>query len=102
MNPKIGRRAALYKPPPEKKPSAARDFIMVNTHNNIALRREFMYIEDVKIAININTLEERIRLKRWLIRQLQQTVKPEELITLLFESQDKDRYRLVKDFGTTV
>lgn len=109
MKPTIGKRAALYKQGEEKKLSIVRQFIELNTHSNISIKREFLYLEDVKVAININTLEERIMIKRWLIKQLQKgqaeeatsgaVSKPnEELIQVLFDSEEKDRHRLQKDY----
>jgi hypothetical protein len=102
MNPNIGKRAALYKKPDEKPRTLARQFIELNTHQNISVKRNFVYLEDVKTAININTLEERIMLKRWLIKQLQASSSKEELIQSLFDSEEKDRHRLQKDFKITL
>ena len=64
MKPTIGSRATINKRKKGKRPSASRRFVEINTHHNITMKREFLYVEDVKEAININTLEERIRLKR--------------------------------------
>ena len=66
------------------------------------MKREFMYIEDVKEAININTLEERIKLKKWLIKQLQNNNSNEKLIQTLFDSMDKDRHTLQKKYKITL
>ncbi len=85
-----------------KKPSAVSGFVEINMHKNIALRSEYLYLEDVKTAININTLEERIILKRWLIRQLQKNVSKEYLIQALFDSSDKNRHTLQKHFRITL
>lgn len=98
MNPKFARRSGANSMQEEKKKTAARLFIEINTHHNISMKREYVYIEDVKEAININTLEERIMLKRWLIKQLQASRSHEELIQLLFDSEEKDRHRLQKDY----
>ncbi len=105
----------------EERPTATRLFVESNTHKNITLRAEYMYIEDAKTAININTLEKRIKLKRWLIRQLQsiqidetyansplergktQSVRGVSLlIQSLFDSSDKDRHTLQKRFRITL
>ncbi len=101
MKPTIGKRAGLYKRQEEKKPSAARQFVEINTHHNIVMKREFMYIEDVKEAININTLEERIRLKRWLIAQLKSNSK-DKLVEALEVIADKDRHTLQKRFKISI
>ena len=96
MKPTIGKGARTFVAHEEKKPSVVRTFIELNTHHNITIKREYVYIEDVKEAININTLEERIVLKRWLIKQLQASKSPEELIQVLFDFEEKDRHRLQK------
>jgi len=102
MKSTIGKRAGAYKHQEEKKPSTARQFVEINTHRNITMKREFLYVEDVKEAININTLEERLILKRWLIKQLQKNVSKEYLIQALFNSEDKDRHKLQKNFRITI
>jgi hypothetical protein len=101
MKPTHGKRSTTHKQPEEKKPSVVRTFIEINTHHNISMKREYVYIEDVKEAININTLEERIKLKRWLIKQLQVSISKEELIQVLFDSEEKDRHRLQKNYKIT-
>ena len=102
MNPNIGKRAGIYQKATKKKPSAARDFIEVNTHKNIVLKRDFMYLEDVKTAININTLEKRIKLKKWLKMRLQGSDTKAELVRLLEDLIDKDRHRLQKVYKITI
>lgn len=82
--------------------SAARSFIETNTHRNITMKREFVYLEDVKTAININTLEERIILKRWLLSVLQKRTTKDDLMNLLENLAEKDRHRLQKDFKITL
>ena len=102
MNPNIGKRAGIYQKTTVKKPSAARDFIELNTHKNIVLKRDFMYLEDVKTAININTLDERIRLRKWLKMRLQSSASKSEIVSLLEDLIDKDRHRLQKRFKISI
>ena len=101
MKPTIGKRAGLYNRQDEKKPSATWHFVKINTHHNIVLKREFMYIEDAKEALNINTLETRIKLTRWLKSQLEQHSK-EQLIEVLERVEDKDRHTLQKLFKISI
>jgi hypothetical protein len=61
-----------------------------------------MYIEDVKSAININTLEERIIIKRWLIKQLEGNTSKEKLIEELYNIAEKDRHLLQKRFKISI
>jgi len=102
MNPKFNRQHGSYTAPEIKNPTAVRLFVETNTHQTITERRRFLYAEDVKEAININTLEERMVLKRWLIQQLQSSQTKEELIRVLSDSAEKDRHRLQKDFHITM
>ena len=99
MKPTIGKRAALYKSSlgEEKPQTPTQHFVEVNTHQNIVLKRRFMYEEDAKEAININTLETRIKLTRWLKSQLKQHSK-EHLIEVLEQMEDKERHTLQKRF----
>jgi len=96
-----GKRSIQKKPEKEKNLSVARDFIEANTHHNITMKREFVYIEDVRIAVNINTLEERLKLKRWLISLLHQGVSLDDLKNLMNHSAESDRHRLQKDYRVT-
>lgn len=76
------------------------EIIEINIHHNIVIKRKFMYIEDVKEAININTLEERIKLKRWLISQLRSNSK-DKLVEAMEVMADKDRHLLQKRIKIT-
>jgi len=102
MKPTIGKRAASNNVKEEKPPSAARLFVEINTHQNITMNRQFMYIEDIKSAININTLEERIKLKRWFLKQLESGTSNEKLLELVSNLADKDRHVLQKKFKVSL
>ncbi len=54
MNPNVTKRKGINENNAEKKPSAVWNFMKLNTHHNITMKCQFMYIEDVKAAININ------------------------------------------------
>jgi hypothetical protein len=56
MNPNITKRAGINKNNAEKKPSAVWNFMKLNTYHNITMKRQFIYLEDVKTAINIKHL----------------------------------------------
>jgi hypothetical protein len=102
MKPIIGKGAGNYKPQEEKPPSKARLFVELNTHHSICMKRKFMYVEDVKTAMNINTLEERISLKRWLLNQLESHKSKEELIQLLANLAGNERHLLQKRFKISI
>ena len=78
------------------------EFIELNTHNNITMKRDFLYLEDVKTAVNINHLELSIKLKRWLLSQLNRNIDRKKLIEIMEESADKDRHRLQKRYKISI
>jgi hypothetical protein len=97
MNPRIGKRAAGNQQ--EYKPVAkAVLFIKQNTKKNITLKQEYLYLEDVKKALNIHHLETHIKLKRWMAEKLKSEAGNTKWINILEESADKDRHKLQKLF----
>jgi hypothetical protein len=86
----------------EKPKTKTVEFVELNTTNNITMKRDFLYLEDVKIAININHLEVSIKLKRWLLSQLMSHIDRKRLIEVLEESADKDRHRLQKRYKISI
>ena len=97
MNPRIGRRSLYNKLEKKPKPAVV-EFVERNTKKNITMKQEFLYLEDVKTAINIQHLELHIRLKRWLIGQMKTKPSHGKLITTLEKSVEQDRHRLQKKF----
>ena len=85
----------------EKPKTKTVEFIELNTHNNITMKRDFLYLEDVKTAVNINHLEVSIKLKRWLLSQLKSNIDRKRLLEIMEESADKDRHRLQKRYKIT-
>ena len=86
----------------EKPKTKTVEFIELNTHNNITMKRDFLYLEDVKTAVNINHLELSIKLKRWLLSQLNRNIDRKKLIEIMEESADKDRHRLQKRYKISI
>jgi hypothetical protein len=101
MNPRIGRRSQYNKI--EKKPqSKAALFVEKNTKKNITMKQEFLYLEDVKTALNIHHLEVRFNIIKWMINKLSGTPENASLIKKLEESSDRDRHHLQKKFGISI
>ena len=97
MNPGIGKRSQSNQQ--EKKPSAkAVEFIHRNTKKSIALKQEYLYLEDVKTALNIHHLETSIRLKKWMIKQVKEQDGNNRWMEVLENSAEKDRHRLQKTY----
>ena len=101
MNPRIGRRSLYNKLEKKPKPAVV-EFVERNTKKNITMKQEFLYLEDVKIAMNIHHLETNIRLKRWLISEIKKQPNYQKFSEIIKESIDKDRHRLQKEFRVTL
>lgn len=97
MRPQIGKRS-IYNKTKEKKVSKASAFIIRNTKKSVTLKQEYLYVEDVKTAVNIHHLEQNILLKRWMIYQLSRNISHQKLIESLEKSMEKDRHLLQKRY----
>ena len=74
----------------------------LNTHKNLVMKREFLYLEDVKSAININTLEERIKVERWFLSILKGGKSHKDIVSIIEAVIDKDRHRLQKGYNVSI
>ncbi|MBN2175403.1 MAG: hypothetical protein JW731_14825 [Bacteroidales bacterium] len=101
MNPRIGNRSQYNKSEPRQMPAAVH-YVEINTKNNITLKQEYLYLEDVKTAMNIHHLETSIKMKRWMIQLLNRNAEKELIIKKLEESADNDRHMLQKKFHITI
>ena len=86
----------------EKPKTKTVEFVELNTNSNITMKRDFLYLEDVKTAININHLEVSVKLKRWLLSQLKSHINRKRIIEILEESADKDRHRMQKRYKISI
>jgi len=59
-------------------------------------------VEDVKEAININTLEIRINLLKWVKMNLQDNHSRADMVEVLEALIDKDRHHLQKYYKVTI
>ncbi|MEZ5194954.1 MAG: hypothetical protein R2764_00725 [Bacteroidales bacterium] len=97
MNPRIGRRSQYNKIETKPKPAAVL-FVERNTKKNISMRQEFLYLEDVKVAMNIHHLEVSLNLKKRMRNMLNKSPENTQLINYLEDAIEKDRHRLQKDY----
>lgn len=97
MRKQIGKRA--IKPEEQQQKQKAVEFVENNTQSNLALRREHVYLEDVKMAMNINTLEQRILLRKHFLTLLEKQIPAERIKTLMTEANEKDLHLLIKRFN---
>lgn len=96
MRKQIGNRSVK----PSEKPSKLKvvEFVENNTQNNLALRRDHLYLEDVKSAMNINTLEQRVILRKQILRLLDEGVPSTRLRQLLLQANEKDIHLMIKNY----
>jgi len=97
MNPRIGKRSR-YNRQEEKPKSKTVLYVELNTKKNITLKQEYLYLEDVKNALNIHHLELRVGLFRWLSSQLKKNPDNAKLIERIEQLADEDRHQLQKRF----
>lgn len=101
MNPRIGRRSLYNKLEKKPKPAAV-EFVERNTKKNITMKQEFLYLEDVKLAMNIHHLEMNIKLKRWFLSEIKKHPNNQKFSEIISDSIEKDRHRLQKEFRITL
>jgi hypothetical protein len=94
MNPKKLKKRLTAEE--EKERPEGVKFVELNTKSNIAIRDVHMYLDDVKLAININTLEQRIKTKYQFIELLKKSSSLQTVIQNLENSAKLDRHRLIK------
>lgn len=96
MRRQIGKRAQKAEEQQEKFLSVG--YVKENVQNNLALRRDHLYLEDVKNAININSLEQRILLRKDILRILESDIPPSLIKQRIFRELEKDRHTLLKRY----
>ncbi len=95
MRPQIGKRAVKTSTE-EKKITLSREFIENSTRKNITIREEYLLLEDVKTAININAIEQRIFARNKVIALIDKHLTTEKLRQMLEEENHFDRHRMTK------
>jgi len=95
MRPQIGKRAQRTNNP-EKEKTLSREFIENNLRKNLTIREEYLPLEEIKTAININAIEQRIFVRKKIIKLLQQDLERDALIQKLLEEIHFDRHRMMK------
>jgi|GEM_PF-2948086 len=95
MRPQIGKRTQRTNNP-EKEKTLSREFIENNLRKNLTIREEYLPLEEIKTAININAIEQRIFVRKKIIKLLQQDLERDALIQKLLEEIHFDRHRMMK------
>lgn len=101
MNPGIGKRSK-YNETAKPTESSAVEFIVRNTKKSLTLKQEYLYLEDVKTALNIHHLEQHILVKRWVIGLLKANADSQKIIKVLEDSMEQNRHRLQKNYKISV
>ena len=97
MNPRIGKRSKYNANIEKPKPKSVL-YIELNTKKNLTIKQEYLYLEDVKTAMNIHHLETNIHLKRWVLQNLKPGTDLQVFRDLLEQSIENDRHHLQKKF----
>ena len=95
MRPQIGKRAQLTSGK-EKEKTLSREYIENNLRKNLTISEEYLPLEEIKTAININAIEQRIFTRKKLIKLLHQDIQPDAIIQQLLEENHFDRHRMMK------
>ncbi len=95
MRPQIGKRAQKANDD-EKEKTLSREFIESNLRKNLTIREEYLPLAEIKTAININAIEQRILARKKLIKLLHQDFEPDAIINKLLEENHYDRHRITK------
>nr|NQU93093.1 hypothetical protein [Bacteroidota bacterium] len=95
MRPQIGKRTNKNSNQEYPK-TMSREFIEKNLRKNLAIREEYLPLEYVKTAININAIEQRIFVRKKVIQMLKENYTNDELIGKFEDENHFDRHRLQK------
>jgi hypothetical protein len=95
MRPQIGKRAQ-HLSGQEKEKTLSREFIENNLRKNLTIREEYLPLAEIKTAININAIEQRILVRKKLIKLLHQDIERDAIISKLLEENHYDRHRITK------
>jgi len=66
------------------------------------MKQHFLYLEDVKTAMNIHHLEVSINLKKWMKEEMKRSLELQRFLEVLDESIEKDRHRMQKTFKISI
>jgi hypothetical protein len=95
MRPQIGKRAQQPSEQ-EKELTLSREFIENNLRKNLTIREEYLPLAEIKTAININAIEQRILIRKKVIKLLHQDIERDAIIQKLLEENHYDRHRMMK------
>jgi intein-encoded DNA endonuclease-like protein len=95
MRPQVGKRANKTQDA-EKEKTLSREFIEKNLKKNLAIREEYLSLEDIKTAININAIEQRIYARNKILHWLKENYPTTSIIEKIEEENHFDRHRMNK------
>jgi hypothetical protein len=95
MRPQVGKRAKKNQDA-EKEKTLSREFIEKNLKKNLAIREEYLSLEDIKTAININAIEQRIYARNKILHWLKENYPTTSIIEKIEEENHFDRHRMNK------
>jgi len=95
MRPQIGKRAKK-ETGRNKQITLSCEFIEKNLKKNLAIREEYLSFEDVKTAININAIEQRIFARSIIMNWLKEHYPASRIIEKIEEANHFDQHRMNK------
>lgn len=95
MRSQIGKRAKKQEEKHQPK-TLSREFVENNLRKSISIREEYLVLNDVKTAININAVEQRILARNNVLKLLRQKITSEKLIEIIEEQNHYDRHRMTR------
>lgn len=95
MRSQIGKRAKKADEQ-EKQITLSREFVESRLRKNLTIHEEYLLLRDVKTAININAIEQRILTRNKMLKLLDQNIGQEKLKVILEEENHFDRHRVTK------
>lgn len=96
MRPQVGKGASLYKPVKEVQKTKARLFVENRTKHNLSIKEDYLTLKDVAVAMNMNALEQRMIVKRRILKLIGKGLPKDGLIAMLEKEIDLDRHRFTK------
>lgn len=96
MRPQVGKGAREYKPPKEIPKTKARLFVEARMKHNLSMREDYLSMKDVAVAMNMNALEQRLIVKRKMLKLIEKDFPKDKLISIIEKEIDLDRHRLTK------
>lgn len=96
MRPQVGKRSNNYNPPTVVNKTLSRKFVENKTRQNLSIGGDFLFLDDVVTAINVNALEQRMITKKKILSDINKGISVDKIKKILEVEIDLHRHHLVK------